>query len=116
MKSIEISILLSVFTVLSSCTFSRYVQGVVIDTETKLPVSKVIVKIVEENNLDLIVDTDSFVYTDSLGGFELLSPTAGLFICPKMTLSFEKEGYNEVIKKYRNWNKNVVILLKKQAE
>ena len=114
MKIIKISLLVSVFAVLNSCTFLRYVQGTVIDAETKLPISNV--RIGEDDSPDLIVNADSFIYTDSLGNFEIFSPTAGLFVCPKISLSFEKEGYNKVIKKYRNWNDNTVVILKKQAE
>ncbi len=114
MKIIKISLLVSVFAVLSSCTFTRYVQGTVIDSETRLPIGNV--KIGEDNSPDLIVNADSFIYTDSLGNFKIISPTAGLFVCPKMSLSFEKEGYNKVTKIYRNWNDNAVIVLEKQAE
>jgi hypothetical protein len=114
MKIIKISLLVSFFAVLSSCTFLRYVQGVVIDAETQLPISSV--KIGEDNSPDVIVNADSFVYTDSLGRFEIYSPTAGLFVCPKVSLSFEKEGYSKVIKKYRSWNENVVIVIEKQVE
>jgi hypothetical protein len=114
MKIIKIGLLVSVFAVLSSCTFLRYVQGVVIDAETQLPIGNV--KIGEYNSPDLIVNADSFVHTDSLGHFKIFSPTAGLFVCPKILLSFEKEGYNTVTKKYRNWNDNVIIVLKKLSE
>jgi len=116
MKIIKISLLVSVFAVLNSCTFLRYVQGTVIDADTQLPIDKVIIKNVEDNCEDLIVDTDCFIRTDSLGNFEIFSPTAGLFVCPKISLSFEKEGYKKVTKKYRNWNDNIVVVLEKQAE
>jgi hypothetical protein len=116
MKVIKISLLVSVFAVLSSCTFLRYVQGTVIDAETQMPIDKVIIRNVDDNCLDMPVDTECFIHSDSLGNFEIFSPTAGLFICPKISLSFEKEGYNKVIKKYRNWNGNAVILLEKQAK
>jgi len=111
MKTLKIGILVSIFAILNSCTFLRYVQGTVIDAETQLPVGNV--RIGEDNSPDFIVNADSFVYTDSLGNFEIFSPKAGLFVCPKMFLSFEKEGYNKVTKKYRNWNDNVVVLLGK---
>ena len=116
MKIIKISLLVSVFAVLSSCTFLRYVQGTVIDADTQLPIGNVIIRNVNDNCLDMPVDTDCFIHTDSLGHFEIFSPTAGLFVCPKISLSFEKEGYNNVTKKYKSWNDNVVIVLEKQAE
>jgi hypothetical protein len=74
------------------------------------------VKIGEDNSPNVIINADSFVHTDSLGHFEIFSPAAGLFVCPKISLSFEKEGYNKVTKKYRNWNDNVVVVLEKQEE
>ncbi|MDR1005413.1 MAG: carboxypeptidase-like regulatory domain-containing protein [Bacteroidales bacterium] len=118
-KIIKVNIAIIIFITLYSCTFSRYVQGVVIDAETQTPIENARIRI--ENIPDSIevapmTDEESSIYTDSIGRFEIFSPTAGLFVCPKMTLSFEKEGYNKVTKKYRNWNDNEVIILEKQTE
>ena len=56
------------------------------------------------------------IYTDSLGNFEITSMTGGIFGCPKISLSLEKEGYNKVKKKYKCCTGNVVIALERQAE
>lgn len=42
--------------------------------------------------------------------------TGGIFGCPKISLSLEKEGYNKVKKKYKCCTGNVVIALERQAE
>jgi len=108
MKILKISILIFTFAVLNSCDCLQHVQGVVIDSETRLPIDKVMIK---ENSRDWVI------HTDSLGNFEFTSVTGGLFGCPKISLSFEKEWYNKATKKYKSCcSDNVVVVLEKQAE
>lgn len=73
----------------TSCDCLQHIQVVVVDSETRLPIDKVMVK---ESRRDLVM------YTDSLGNFEIISMTGGIFGCPKISLSLEKEGYNKVKK------------------
>jgi len=108
MKIIRVSVLVFIVVAFISCDCLRHVQGVVIDFETRLPIDKVMVK---ENGRDWAI------HTDSLGNFEFTSMTGGLFGCPKISLSFEKEGYNKDTKKYKSCcTDNAVVVLKKQAE
>ena len=88
----------------TSCDCLQRIQVVVVDSETRLPIDKVMVK---ESRRDLIM------YTDSLGHFEITSMTGGIFGCPKISLSLEKEGYNKVKKKYKCCTGNVVIALER---
>lgn len=108
MKIIQISVLsVFVFAVFTSCDCLRHVQGVVIDAETRLPIDKTMVK--EK-------DSDWVIHTDSIGSFEFTSMAGGLFGCPKISLSFEKEGYITQNKKYKSCcTNNAIVVLKKQA-
>lgn len=107
MNALYVSIL--IFTAaFTSCDCLQHLQGVVIDSETRLPIDRVIIK---ENRRDRVI------HTDSLGNFELTSITGGLFSCPKISLSFEKEGYSKEIKKYESCcTDNVVVVLEKQTK
>ena len=90
------------------CDCLQHIQVVVVDSETRLPIDKVMVK---ESRRDLAI------YTDSLRNFEFTSIVGGLFRCSKISLSLEKEGYNKVRKKYKSCcTDNIVIILEKQAE
>ena len=105
---IKINILLVfIFAVFTSCDCLQHVQGVVIDSETQLPI----------NNVKVMRDADRVIYTDSVGNFEFTSMTGGLFGCPKISLSFEKEGYDKATKQYKSCcTDNAVVVLTKQAE
>lgn len=93
------------FVVCVSCDCLRYARGVVIDEETRLPIEKA-----------MVINETDYIYTDSLGRFEVMSMTVSLCGCPKMKLSFEKEGYEKVTKKYHYSDKHNIIVLKKQTE
>lgn len=106
MKAKGLILLLLIFGCVS-CDCLQHVQGKVIDAETQQPISEVIVK----------RDTNVVVYTDSIGGFEFTTMTGGLFGCPKIKLSFEKEEYIKTSKEYKSCcTDNAVVVLEKQAE
>lgn len=100
--------MLTVFTVtLSSCDCLQHVQGRVVDSETQQPLRGVRVK----------RDVNVVVLTDSVGNFEFTTMTGGLFGCPKISLSFEKEGYNNVVRKYKSCcTESNIVELKKQVK
>lgn len=107
MKFIKICILVLVFVASTSCDCLQHVTGVVVDFETQLPI----------DNVKIIRDTSRVVYSDSLGYFVFTSMTGGVFGCPKILLSFEKEGYIKENKKYKSCcTDNSVVVLKKQAQ
>lgn len=89
-----VTMFVATFFISSDCLV--HIQGVVIDSKTRLPIDSVLVK---ENVSCDICDRED-IYTDSLGIFEYNSMVGGLF-CPKSSLSFEKEGYKKKIKKYK---------------
>lgn len=106
MSIIRRCIFLYVLAIFTSCDCLQHVQGVVIDFDTKSPISNVMV----------IKDINRVIYTDSLGNFNFTSVTGSLFRCPKVLLSFQKEGYDKKIKKYKTCcTDNVVITLKKET-
>jgi len=107
MNILKISILIFALSLLGSCRCYRQVNGVVIDYNTREPIDKV----------TIIDEIDRVIYTDSLGHFEYFSMYGKLFRCGKIKLSFEKEGYKKVTKKYNSCcTDNDVVVLKKQAE
>ncbi len=81
-----------------SCECFQHVQGVVIDSVTRLPIDHVTVKNTRIKNSDIY----GTLHTDSLGHFDISPKAIGLFGCPKVSLSFEKEGYKKVIIKYKS--------------
>lgn len=90
MKITKISILLFTVIVFVSCDCLQSVQGSVVDEATKQPISNVIV----------IKDNRDTIYTDSIGNFKIIGMTGGFFGCPKLSLSFVKEGYHKTTKRY----------------
>ena len=88
MKFLKVTILVFIVVAFTSCKCLHHVQGIVIDSETRLPIDNVVVK---ESGM-------YFMHTDSCGNFEITSMTGGIFGCPKISLSLEKEGYNKVKK------------------
>jgi hypothetical protein len=55
------------------------------------------------------------VFTDSLGKFDYTSMRASFFGCPRVLLSFEEEGYNNIHKKFKSCcTDNVIIKLEKE--
>lgn len=94
-----------------SCDCLQHVQGIVLDAETQLPIDSVI--IVDNNLPDSLLTTDLILYTDSIGGFDFSSKVVGLFGCPKISISFKKEGYEITNKKYKSCcNEGVIVSLK----
>ena len=113
MKIIKIHWLLVVSMVLTSCDCLQHVQGVVLDAETQLPIDSVMV--IDNNLTDSLSTTDLIIYTDSIGEFDFTSMAVGLFGCPKISLSFKKEGYEITNRKYKSCcTEGVVINLKKK--
>ena len=112
MKFIKVTILVFIVVAFTSCDCLQHIQGVVVDSETRLPINKVMVKRVMAKE----DSRNRAIYTDSLGNFEITSMTGGIFGCPKISLSLEKEGYNKVKKNYKWCTGNVVIALERQAE
>ncbi|MDR1846537.1 MAG: carboxypeptidase-like regulatory domain-containing protein [Bacteroidales bacterium] len=86
----KIPSLIFIVLIFVSCDCLIRVQGTVIDMETKLPIDKVSISVIKKTHI---------IYTDSLGNFELTSMSGGLFGCPNIVVSFEKEGYKKVSKK-----------------
>ena len=80
MKILKFSILALIIAIFTSCDCLQHIQGSVIDSKTRLPIEKVMIK---ENSRELVI------HTDSLGQFEFTSMTGGLLGCPKISLSFE---------------------------
>lgn len=108
MKILKLKISILLIFIITSCDCLQHVQGVVIDAKTNLPIEKVAVK--EDSRAWII-------YTDSVGTFEFTSMTGGLFSCPKISLSFEKEGYGKVTKKYKSCcSDHVIVILEKQTD
>ena len=107
MKFLRVTILVFIVVAFTSCDCLQHIQGVVVDSETRLPINKVMAKEDSRNRA---------IYTDSLGNFEITSMTGGILGCPKISLSLEKEGYDKVKKKYKCCTGNVVIALERQAE
>ena len=95
-----------------SCDCFVHIQGVVIDSETRMPIEGVMVSRddIEIDSLSLSqysegglpnnaygIDWDCGIhsrYTDSLGVFGFTYMTGYFLISPKLPLRFEKEGYN----------------------
>jgi len=107
MEKNKLTLLVFIFAVFTSCDCFQHVQGIVIDSETQLPIDSV----------KVMRDAERIIYTDSFGNFEIASVTGGLFACPKISLSFEKEGYNKATKKYKSCcTDNTVVVLEKQVK
>jgi hypothetical protein len=108
MKIKTIIIIVFVVTLFISCDCLVHIQGVVVDSKTRLPIDSVLVK----GDVYCYTCDLEDIYTDSLGHFEYNSMVGGF--CPKSTLSFEKEGYEKKIKKYRSYYRDdsVTIALK----
>lgn len=88
-KNLIFSSLLFLFS-LNSCDCIRFVEGVVLDFDTKLPQEGV--QIVNSLDFDRGITT-YLVTTDEQGNFSYSDISGGLFGCPKLVLVFSKEGY-----------------------
>ena len=109
-SKLMICVTMFVATFFISCDCFVHIQGVVIDSKTRLPIDSVLVK---ENVSCDICDRED-IYTDSLGIFEYVSMVGGF--CPRSSLSFEKEGYKTKTKKYRNYYKDIVTVVLKRKK
>lgn len=94
-KSLMPCVILAALTFLTSCDCLQHVQGVVLDAETQLPIHSVMV--IDDNLTDSLSTTNLIIYTDSIGEFDFTSMAVDLFGCPKISLSFKKEGYEMLI-------------------
>ena len=109
-RIIKICLLSFIFFLFTSCDCFQEVQGVVIDYESRSPIEGVMVNLIDKYALV------SF-YTDSIGSFKYFSMRASLFGCPKVHLSFEKEGYKKVTKKYKYCcTDNAIVVLKQKKK
>ena len=132
-KIISVSLFCFVAVLFTSCDCLQHIQGVVVDSETQLPIEGVMVRTdfvvdsVARIQTDSImpnnaygIDWDSGVngkYTDSSGNFEFTYMTGCIFVRPKIPLIFEKEGYNVLRKKFKGYNVDtVIVVLKKKME
>lgn len=94
-----------------SCECFQHVQGVVIDSKTRLPIDNVVVKNTKIKNNNIC----GALHTDSLGQFDTYPMAIGLFGCPKVSLSFEKEGYKKAVIKYKSCcTDNAEVVLEKE--
>ena len=112
MKKIKIIIIIILFvgTLFISCDCLVHIQGVVIDSKTRLPIDSVLVK----ENMSCDCSEREVIYTDSLGFFEYNSMVGGF--CPKFSLSFDKEGYKKKTKKFKSYYRKdiVTVVLKRK--
>lgn len=113
--------------VIISCDCIQHIQGIVVDSEYRLPIEGVMV-----SRTDIIIDSISQtpegvmpyneyginwdcgihgVFTDSLGIFEFTYMTGYLLFSPNISLRFEKDGYSELKKKYKGFNKDTIIVV-----
>jgi hypothetical protein len=106
-------LLFFLISVLASCDCLQHVQGYVFDAETQLPIDSVL--IVNNNLSDSLSNNGLGIYTDSLGRFDYTSLSIGLFGCPKISLSFIKEGYDTTNNKYKSCCTDEVTVNLKQA-
>ena len=128
---LSVSLFCLVAVLFTSCDCIQHIQGVVVDSETQLPIEGVMVRTdflvdsVAQTNTDMVmpnnaygIDWDSGVngkYTDSSGNFEFTYMTGVIFVRPKIPLIFEKEGYDVFRKKFKGYNKDTVtVVLKKK--
>ena len=108
MKIIKVSILVFIVVFFTSCSCIQHVQGIVIDAETQLPIDSVKVELSKYPNM--------FVLTDSLGKFEYVTRAAFVDCTHRISLSFEKEGYNKETNEYKSCcTYDAVVILKKHC-
>lgn len=120
---------------ITSCECIQHIQGIVVDAESRLPIEGVLVKrndisfdsvsrispdetIMPNNSFGIDWDGGSHgKYTDSLGLFEFTYMASALFGYPKISLTFEKDGYIEFKKRYKGYNEDtVIVVLKKNTQ
>jgi hypothetical protein len=82
----------------------------VVDTDTKLPISDVMIY---ENKID---STNYSNKTNSYGVYRIDRMNGGLLGCPNINLFFEKEGYISKNEKFKSYNNNPIIVKLKRIE
>lgn len=96
MKVLITTILLILGLVLiNSCDCLQHVQGVVMQSNSEHPVDNVKISHHFKND-------SSIVLTDKDGRFDFNSMGIGIFGCPRIKLSFAKDGYESTRKSYRS--------------
>lgn len=84
------------FASLASCDCLQQVEGVVVDSDTSLPIKEVEVRKQYSNGT-----LHPIVFTTSLsGGFEFNGISGGPWGCPDVDLHFEKPGYQSVTRTF----------------
>lgn len=98
--------------IIFSCDCLQHTSGYVLDYETKLPLDSVLISRYFKS--DSIYPIDKYIVTNEKGFFEFTGMTGGLFGCPKLKLEIEKQGYENIIKKYRSCctEKDTILLRK----
>ena len=76
-------------------------HGVVVDANQKLPLKNVEL-IVGYSPKDSLKDVTK-IYTDDKGTFDYARMISGLLSCPKIKIKVRKQGYKEVVKKYKSY-------------
>lgn len=99
-KTIILGLLIVVSFVSCDCIVHR--SGRVYDSETKLPIKDVKVHIVNADEID--------EYTDSLGYFEVRKLSGGFYCNGDMKLTFDKEGYNTIVKFIESPSDSIIYL------
>jgi len=111
MKHLNKTILLILgLVLLNSCDCLLHVQGVVMQPNNEQPIDNVLITKHFKN--------DSIIFvTDKNGRFDYNSMVHGIFGCPRIKLSFEKEGFESIIKSYRSCcTDNDTIILKRKEQ
>jgi hypothetical protein len=76
---------------LLACEGMSHAEGIVLSSDTKVPIDNVELKFSEDRQTMVVTDT---IYTDSLGRFQIGHLTMCTFKCPNYTLTFSKKGYS----------------------
>lgn len=101
MKKIYFFLLL----ILISCDCLQEVSGIVIDAETKEPVSRACI-------ITNAIGRKDSVFTDDKGYFEISKISGGFFKCPDVEVIITRNGFETQKAKIEN-NKDIIIRLKK---
>ncbi len=97
---------------LSACDCYQNVAGIVVDAESKKPISEV-----EFVNLKKPVPDKMYKdVTDDKGIFEYSNVSGGLFKCPNVEMQFIKTGYENQIKIISSGTHQDTIFLKRKSD
>jgi hypothetical protein len=96
---------------LVSCDCMQDVRSVVVDKQTRKPLSNVVVsKSEKENPQDPLARKE---YTDDSGRFHFTSISGGLGGCPDLVLYFTKPGYKTSKMRFPSFSRNDTVLLER---